>query len=83
MLKTRRAAFQFIVLLFIIRKMRVQNKQAVVFYFIKLPFVIQKHYVQNKRDSFCNTKNVFSKQVGLLFSLLIINKYYTPKMFLL
>ena len=46
------AAFQFIKLLFIIRKIRVQNKRGAAFQFIKLSFVIWKH--------------VCSKQAGLL-----------------
>ena len=62
--KRWRAAFQFIKLLFLIRKVRVHNKQRAAFHFIKLPFVIQKRvfktsgaafvvrkmYVQNKQD---------------------------------
>ena len=48
----------------IIQKMLAQNKRGTTFQFIKLLFVIQKMRVPKKaRGSFCNTKNVCSKQV--------------------
>ena len=72
------------------RKMNIQNKW-------EAAFAIGKIYVQNKWGEgvrgrvgvgggggyVCNMKHVCSKQAKLLFSLLVINNYYTTKMFLL